>query len=233
MRTPPSREPRARAAHGVPAGRLCWAERRTRRMVSLEPPWTPTHPPTHAPHHPHTRLRAGPARSWSTAGLPGLSRRRPACCACYGTTTTWWRWTSPPACRSCRAWGSDSCLRVCFSLVCVPSARVSHAARSAGLPLGHAPAIPNYSKRVSPPRRPTPYSKSGTAAPALQVLPGGPFHQRCALTLLARLHEAHPRQFAALPTPVHRLGRGTSGERERESGRYVGLGWDPGHRLWL
>ena len=44
----------------------------------------------------------------------------------------------------------------------------------------------------------------------LQVLPNGRFHHRCVLTIL-REHFDEP-----LPTPVHRLGRGTSGERRHD-----------------
>ncbi|GAB4817116.1 hypothetical protein N2152v2_004162 [Parachlorella kessleri] len=45
----------------------------------------------------------------------------------------------------------------------------------------------------------------------LQVLPGGPFHQRCVLSLLRHYHAQHPGLFVGQPAPVHRLGRGTSG----------------------
>lgn len=46
---------------------------------------------------------------------------------------------------------------------------------------------------------------------AAQVLPCGPFHQRCVLTLLRHHYQQHADQLAGLPAPVHRLGRGTSG----------------------
>ncbi|KAI7845081.1 hypothetical protein COHA_001446 [Chlorella ohadii] len=45
----------------------------------------------------------------------------------------------------------------------------------------------------------------------LQVLPAGPFHERCALTLLRQFHGEHAAELAGMPAPVHRLGRGTSG----------------------
>lgn len=55
----------------------------------------------------------------------------------------------------------------------------------------------------------------------LQVLPGGPFHQRCTATLLRWAHNPASAPLAVHaphlvgarlpPTPVHRLGRGTSG----------------------
>ena len=44
----------------------------------------------------------------------------------------------------------------------------------------------------------------------LQVLPGGAFHQRCALTLLHRYRQAN--STSGLAAPAHRLGRGTSGD---------------------
>jgi hypothetical protein len=49
----------------------------------------------------------------------------------------------------------------------------------------------------------------------LQVLPGGCFHQRTALTLLQQHHQDNrATRWPACqpPAPVHRLGRGTSGE---------------------
>lgn len=46
----------------------------------------------------------------------------------------------------------------------------------------------------------------------LQVLPTGPFIQRTALTLLRGAPAQWP-QLREAPVPVHRLGRGTSGER--------------------
>ena len=46
----------------------------------------------------------------------------------------------------------------------------------------------------------------------LQVLPAGPFYQRTALTLLRKQYAGQAGGQAASPTPVHRLGRGTSGE---------------------
>ena len=43
-----------------------------------------------------------------------------------------------------------------------------------------------------------------------QVLPGGPFVQRCALSLLRTLARERA-ELPGEPIPVHRLGRGTSG----------------------
>ncbi|KAL4448556.1 hypothetical protein ABPG75_005775 [Micractinium tetrahymenae] len=45
----------------------------------------------------------------------------------------------------------------------------------------------------------------------LQVLPAGPVHERCTLTLLRRFHKQHAVELKGMPAPVHRLGRGTSG----------------------
>ena len=42
-----------------------------------------------------------------------------------------------------------------------------------------------------------------------QVLPGGRFHHRCVLTLLQQYYATID---GGTPTPLHRLGRGTSGK---------------------